>query len=143
MLTGIDFNNEDNLIRILKRDKHTRIEGLCTERLFLNQLIETTFSHYSVGWWFTLKRETYRLVKFCPDVGEINETDLQILDFFKSKGLSTFIVGFDNEEKDFLYIDYSKLPTYRLEEWYRQRVQFPKKRRKLPPLPKESERNAA
>ena len=34
-LGDIDFNNESELSKILKRDKHTRIEGICTENVFI------------------------------------------------------------------------------------------------------------
>ncbi|MCG8606584.1 hypothetical protein MJD09_16575 [bacterium] len=142
-LAGLDFRDQESLARVLRRDKHTRIEGICTEHLFLRQLIETTFSAYSVGWWFTQKRGTYTIIKFCKHVGEIDLTDLKILNFFKDKGLSTFIVAFDHGRRSFYYVNYTMLPsTYQLDDWHRARVPFPHRKRKPPPIPKPSERDA-
>jgi hypothetical protein len=143
-LADLDFRDHESLAAILRRDKHTRIEGICTEHVFLRQLINTTFPEYSVGWWFTRKHGTYRIIKFCKDVGDVDLTDLKILNFFKDKGLSTFVVAFDHQSHSFYYIDYTLLPpTSQLDQWYRARVLFPREGRKPPPTPKPSERNAA
>jgi len=34
-INEIDFNNSDDLKKILTRDKHTRIEGIATEAVFI------------------------------------------------------------------------------------------------------------
>ena len=143
-LENLDITDDESLAGILRRDKHTRIEGICTEHLFLRQLIKPTFPDYSVGWWFTRKGGTYRIIKFCKDVGDVDLTDLRILNFFKERGLSTFVVAFDQAHHSFYYIDHTRLPpTNQLDEWYRARVPFPNRQRKPPPTPRASERNSA
>lgn len=141
-ISKIDFNNEEHLKMILLRDKHTRIEGLCTENLFIHELIKNTFRDFSVGWWFKLKNDSYNIIKFLSNLAAIKDIDLFILDYFKSKGVNTFIVCFDEVEKDFFYIDYSEIRSNNfLEYWDKSRIKFPQKKKKSPPIPKASERN--
>ncbi|MFQ5824174.1 MAG: hypothetical protein ACE5JB_08985 [bacterium] len=126
---------------ILFRDKHTRIEGLCTENLFLNELIKNTFNDFSIGWWFRLKNNSYKIIKFLSSIAEIKDVDIFILDYFKGKGVNTFIVSFDDSEKDFFYLNYSQIQSNRfLNDWDKFKIRFPKSKN-FPPIPKEAERN--
>jgi hypothetical protein len=141
-ISSIDFNNDRHLEAILLRDKHTRIEGICTENLFVNELIKNTFREFSVGWWFKLKNNSYNVIKFVPKLAAVKDIDLFILDYFKSRGVNSFIVCFDDLEKDFFYIDYMQIRGDNFPKLGdKLKVRFPKKREVYPPIPKETERN--
>ncbi|MFQ5637262.1 MAG: hypothetical protein ACE5IR_04630 [bacterium] len=141
-IASIDLDNDQQLCAILRRDKHTRIEGICTEKLFERTLVQPTFSDYSTGWWFRRQQGNYRVIKFTHDIGQIKSIDRLILDRFRKNGVRCFIVSFDEKEKDFYYLETSKCPGgFQKKDWHKLRSRFPKKRKAAPPIPKASERN--
>jgi hypothetical protein len=142
-LEGLDLNDRRHLAKILTRDKHTRIEGLCTEALFVNDLLVGSFPHSSSGWWFIKKDEGYRVLKLQHEVDALSELDLQGLSFFVSKGLPTFVVSFDEQARSFLYLPFrsDSLQNF-VERWSREKKVYPKKKEHAP-LPDSSRRDPA
>lgn len=70
-LSQLDLNARDDQVKILKRDKHARIEGLYTEKLFVKDLLSTSFPVFSTGWWFVSSTGTYKVFKLVDDVNNM------------------------------------------------------------------------
>lgn len=62
-LRTIDFDKKEDLRNLLSLDKHTRIEGLCSESIFQTDLLAGSFSSYSSGWWFTRPKTGQKTAK--------------------------------------------------------------------------------
>ena len=109
-IKSVDFNNESHLCRILEQDKHTRIEGLCSEAVFMEDIIEGNFSSVASDFWYTRVEKKYHVYKVITDPSvPLNDLDYQILDGFDSsikhqrdlKTSSVSIVYFDESSKTF------------------------------------------
>lgn len=93
-IARLDLNNNDDLKQILRRDKHTRIEGLCSEAVFVDDLLRESFPAYSCGWWFRRQNGVYRVARLVTDVAELSELDFKILSMF-ARHVATTIIQFD------------------------------------------------
>ena len=134
-ISKIDFNNPIHLRKVLARDKHTRIEGICTEAIFVDDLIKESFSKYSTGWWFPRRKTGYHVVKIFSAIDSITELDKEILAFFCTKEVPTYIVSFNDFEKAFYYlrIDDKVLDSFN-NQWDKKKKEYPRTN-SPPPLP--------
>jgi len=107
-LGEIDFDNENELSKILKRDKHTRIEGICTENVFYKELVSKSYKKTTSSIWFNRKNNTYNCIKVVDNIQNITDVDKYILSYFYKKNINTFVVVFNYIEKCFYYVKISQ-----------------------------------
>ncbi len=82
---GIDTLNlsvDGDCETILKRDKHARLEGLCAELLFYEELIRPSFTECSVGWWIAPHGNTYKVAHIIEEGHVISSLDEDIYRHF-------------------------------------------------------------
>jgi hypothetical protein len=106
---GLDFNRPEDCHQILLLDKHTRIEGLCSEAVFMEDVVEGNFSPVTNEFWFSRNRENgynaapkYDIRKIITSYEKgLNELDYRILDGFAREklGLRVSVVHFDSSTK--------------------------------------------
>jgi len=137
----IDFDNINDLKKILSRDKHTRIEGICVEGVFIDDLVKESFDEFSTGWWFPTKNWEYRVVKILFDWNELSDLDKEILLFFKSKKIPTFLVSFDQNENVFYYIKIEENTLIDLESNWNEKKKIYPRSDTTPPLPQKRYRD--
>jgi len=102
---GMDFSRPEDCHQILLLDKHTRIEGLCSEVVFMEDIVEGNFSPVTNEFWFSLNSDTaydappkYDIRKIITSYDKgLTELDYRILDGFAREkfGLQVSIVHFD------------------------------------------------
>jgi hypothetical protein len=102
----IDFDNPQHLREILRLDKHTRIEGLCSEITFLEDVVQGNLDPVTGDFWFvSAKGQTgYDLIRIVPDPKKpFNDLDYRLLDGFTRAGhaRSISIVWFDEANRQF------------------------------------------
>lgn len=134
----LDFDKPSDLKKILFRDKHTRIEGLCTEHLFREEIINGVFEKSTSGFWFSLKNNNFNVTKFLVNVADITDLDYQVLNYFLEHKVTTWVVFFDKSEKDFYYLKYTNENKNNLD--FSIKSPYPKNPKKAF-IPKSSERN--
>jgi hypothetical protein len=137
---ALKFENESDYITILKRDKHTRLEGLCTEYLFIDEIIKNKFENFSSGYWFSLKNNLFNITKVLTNIDDFKELDYKILNFFLKNNVSTWVVYFNESLKLFEYIKYTNEIQNNID--FSKGLSYPKSK-KIPFLPKITERNIA
>lgn len=105
-LTKIDFNDPGDLRRILYQDKHTRIEGLCSEAAFMEDVICGNLDPVTTDFWFSgLPHGGYHIRKIVTDPSvPLSELDYRILDGFASKSLPVSMAYFDETSKGFFQL---------------------------------------
>ena len=91
----IDLNNKNDLLKILSQDKYTRVEGLCSELVFMEDIVQNNLSPVTTDFWFTGENESYRVLT--NERAELSELDYRILDRFTKPGFAipTDIVYFN------------------------------------------------
>ena len=134
-IDSLNLDNPDNLKKILQRDKHTRVEGICAEAVFFRDLLSESFPIFSTGWWFRTRNNQFRVAKIVPEVQGLSELDFELLTFFSAKGVPTVVVSFDEKEKDFFYlrVDSRSVGDFS-SQWHNKRQIFPRYS-KVAPLP--------
>jgi hypothetical protein len=140
-LLSIDFSNDEDLKNILLRDKHTRIEGLCTEMFFYEQILKNNFRETSSGWWFGLKNNTYTVTKIASSLLNLKNIDFELLELFSKVNTAVFIIVFSESDKDFFYLKYQhgKKESI-LKEWEIGKKRYPKNNQQAS-IPPEEQRN--
>jgi hypothetical protein len=141
-LNELNLDSMSDLKRILRRDKHTRIEGLCSEAVFAADLLRPSFPIYSTGWWFRLQDDAYRIARLVTDVAELSDLDFRLLDKF-ARHTPTTVIQFDVTAQECYYVEFKpEAQAGFCADWASRRKLFPRKsaaRR----LPEEKVRNAA
>jgi hypothetical protein len=107
-IKNIDFNKEEDLYHILYQDKHTRIEGLCSEIAFMEDIVHGNLDPVTSDFWFSRedkgedKRYHVRRIMTDPKV-PLNSLDYRILDGFArvKSVVSVSIVYFNEQSKAF------------------------------------------
>lgn len=106
--SSVDFNNVNTLRAILTNDKHTRIEGLCSEYLFMEDIgrsLDPIVSDY----WISMNDYQYHLTKFVPDTKiRPSNNDFLIFAYFHAMNISVRIVYFDESKRTFFETFYKK-----------------------------------
>ena len=105
-LDGIDLRRPADCRKILLLDKHTRIEGLCSEAVFMEDIVEGNLSPVTEDFWFTRSGRTakYEIIKVVTSYDKpLSELDYLILDkLATAEGiLKTGIVHFDESTNTF------------------------------------------
>lgn len=112
MLKNIDFNNPNILRAILAEEKHTRIEGLCSEIALVEDIINNNIKTVTYDYWFSPQQEGYNVYKlvFAP----LTDLDYRLLDLFASKAplTKTYIAYFYESKKEFYYFAHVKGARY-------------------------------
>lgn len=94
-LGRLDLSNERDLELILKRDKHGRLEGLCAEALFLEQLVLPSFPEVSLGWWVSRTNGIYRVARFITQSAAESGLDRKIYRHLLRNNVSVVRISFD------------------------------------------------
>jgi len=84
-LNRFDLSNAEDQKKIIFRDKHTRIEGLCSEAVFVADLLAESFAEFSSGWWFKPANQSYKILKLITDLQELTALDFKLLRFFAQR----------------------------------------------------------
>lgn len=93
---------------IIHYDKHARIEGLCSELVFQQQ-IAGKVGNLTTGYWISLHSGHYGITKFLPDTSHVlSDEDYIIMDHFCNKGLRVRIIYFDPYLLEFRKFHYKK-----------------------------------
>lgn len=138
---NLDFSKDEDLKKILQRDKHTRIEGICTEVLFFNDLVKTSFENYSSGWWFFGDKTRYTIIKITFGINELTDLDFFILDYFKTNDFPAYVVSFKQAEKRFYYVEYKPEFKNDINSYWRDNKKIYPLKKKAPPIPSVGTRN--
>lgn len=140
-LHSIDFNNEEDLQKILLRDKHTRIEGLFTEVFFHEEILKDSFDTITTGWWFSLKRNEYFISKFVYSIDNLSLFDFELLEYFSGSNRHVFVVAFSEASKKFYYARYeSGTGKDIIDRWHLISREYPRNPHSTG-VPSEKERN--
>jgi len=110
-LADLNFDNHEDLRYILTLDKHTRIEGLCSEAVFMEDIVEGNLTPVTSDYWFILFREEYAVMKvMTADDQVLSELDHIVLDWLvDSPGtIRTGVVRFNSAAKEFWAYTYTK-----------------------------------
>ena len=142
IIDSLNFNKEEDLIHILSRDKHTRIEGLFTEYFFHNEIIKDNFSDVSSGWWFSLKKGQYYISKILTSFDTLIDFDVELFNFFVEKNHAVFLIVFEEHEKKFYYIHYKSEYSLDLTNVFNELKKEYPKNQITACIPNENERNA-
>jgi hypothetical protein len=141
-LNELNLDSVSDLKQILRRDKHTRIEGLCSEAVFAADLLRPSFPIYSTGWWFRRQDDVYRIARLVTDVAELSNLDFGLLDKF-ARHTPTTVIQFDVTAKACYYVEFKPdAPSEFCASWSSRRKVFPRKSA-VRRLPDEKVRNAA
>ncbi|MEL6846539.1 MAG: hypothetical protein AAFP02_25310, partial [Bacteroidota bacterium] len=141
-LPYLNLNYRTHQIKILKRDKHTRIEGIYTEKRFEQEIIAPSFSQYSTGWWFAKNAGSYRIYKLMFGDALLSELDFSLLQHFHRHRVPIVVVGFHAASKSFHGLPFrhhSKSDFVR--DWHLHQSPLPRPDT-VPALPNQDQRNA-
>jgi len=140
-LGNFDLSNFAHQEKIIFRDKHTRIEGLCSEAVFVSDLLADAFTEFSSGWWFKPANGRYKILKLITALREITPLDFKLLDFFAPHG-EVFIVLFKTNCKQCEGIRYSSNTRDNLAEYWTQNRRSFSRHFPIPRLPAKEQRNS-
>jgi hypothetical protein len=117
-LSTLDLSNLEDQKKIIFRDKHTRIEGLCSEAVFAADLLTDSFAEFSSGWWFKPANGRYKILKLITDLKKITPLDIKLFDFFE-KHCGVFLILFKTDDKQCEWVRYSsnKMENRLAESW--------------------------
>ncbi|QEH39952.1 hypothetical protein [Chitinophaga sp. XS-30] len=117
----IDLNNPEDLKAILFQDKHTRIEGLCSEVAFMEDVVYANLSPFTSDFWFSGAGRGYHVRKILTDEAiSLSNLDYTILDIFASMDscLATSIVYFNKTSRAFYQFEHKEKKRYlKLEDY--------------------------
>jgi hypothetical protein len=116
-LEKIDFNDPANLRHILLQDKHTRVEGLCSEVIFMEDVVMNNFTSIASDFWFTKLEDKitpgrfmYLVRKIVTEPNKIlTDLDYRLLDGFSvaPQVMAVSIVYFSEITKEFREVYHS------------------------------------
>ena len=106
----LDFSCRKTQVDILRRDKITRLEGLCAEHGFRTLLIQPNFADEAVtqDWWFYRHKNGYGAIKLLFN-RKLSLLDLRLFDLFKSAGIRVTFLYFARKSQDFWHTTPSRL----------------------------------
>ncbi len=86
-----EIDEFDNEFQYFTKDKIARLEGICVEQLFLNDLLRNDQFKLSPNWWYVKKKDYRdRLVKEVKD--HISELDIKLSEIFLESNRLVFFV---------------------------------------------------
>ena len=110
-LSGIDFTNSETLRDVLSQDKHTRVEGLCSEVVFMEDIVEGNLSPITFDIWFIVKGGGYKVMKMLVvNDKPMSELDIIVMDHLADAPgtVETSVVRFDSSTNTFWEFIYVK-----------------------------------
>lgn len=115
-LVQLDFKNFDNLYLIMSHDKYARIEGLCSEAVFIDEIVKDNLEPFTNNFWFTQDGENnYRVRKLIIDQDlALTPLDYRLLDIFTAPdtGIQTDIVYFNESTRKFYTFPHTHKARY-------------------------------
>ena len=116
-LDKVHFDNPAHLVRVLNQDKHTRVEGLCSEAAFMEDIVQGNFEPVTTDFWFSLIKggRGYHIRKVLTDLlFNLSELDYYILDYFTGiePSLPVSIVYFNEFDRTFHEVEHKKGVRY-------------------------------
>lgn len=110
-IQSIDFNNDEELYRLFIYDKHTRVEGLCSETAFKKDILQNREDEIATGYWAKQSEtgyEIYRLI--AGPQSDLSQLDFVILDQLVElkPRIPVFLIYFEEQEKTFYEVAYKK-----------------------------------
>lgn len=103
-----NFNDYNVLLDIVKRDKHSFIEGACTEHIFFEEIMKTRIlnqlnkANYSTGWWRTKFRNDKDYTLFKVSLNKPCSNDEKIGEIFSDKH-NVYFLFIDESNKLVIY----------------------------------------
>lgn len=106
-----DFSNIAHLREILEYDKHTRIEGLCSEAVFITDIVKEAVGRITTGYWVRKVGDGYHFYRLLTSVdSRLNSIDLIVME--RLAGLPhpccLMLVYFHDADGKFYAIRYKK-----------------------------------
>lgn len=119
-LEYIDFSDPTHLWDILYEDKHTRVEGLCSEVAFMEDIVKGNLDPVTGDFWFSLEGPLdaagrYHVRKIITDTSvPLTELDYQVLDKFASLQpvIPVSVVYFDEPGRAFRHFYHQEGARY-------------------------------
>jgi hypothetical protein len=119
-LEDIDFNDPTHLWDILYEDKHTRVEGLCSEVAFMEDVVQGNLDPVTADFWFSLEEpldaaSQYHVRKIMTNpLVRLTELDYQVLDKFAALQpvIPVSVVYFDEPSRTFRHFVHHKDARY-------------------------------
>jgi|GEM_PF-5467313 len=108
-LDDINFYLPDDQRRIFSMEKSTRLEGVCAEVVFDEDIVSPYLSPVAGDFWFSLKPGGYHIQKLVVGHDEpLNRLDYLLLDAFTTiePVQQVSITWFDEDEKEFRQFDH-------------------------------------
>jgi len=83
-ISGLNFSRADDCRNVLLLDKHTRVEGLCSEAVFMEDIVEGNLFPVASDFWFSLaESQGYDVTKIMTTSDKsLNDLDYLLLDMF-------------------------------------------------------------
>ncbi|GGH78042.1 hypothetical protein HNQ91_003967 [Filimonas zeae] len=107
----IDFNNSESLYSIFEYDKHTRVEGLCSEAAFKEDILQNEPDKIATGYWAKELAGHYHIYRLVAGP----QSDLTSLDFIVLDRLSendqhtpVSVIYFEESQKSFYEVSFRK-----------------------------------
>jgi hypothetical protein len=95
-VTSINIDDEEDCERLLLRDKHGRLEGLCAEILFEQELVKPAFPKYSTGWWVAkADRQQYKVAHAVETGSQITDLENAVYTHFLARDVPLFRLEYD------------------------------------------------
>lgn len=88
--TEYDFSDKNTLLNIVKRDKHSFLEGACTEHIFYEDVFKSSIlkkldnAYYGTGWWKVKLKNSNEYILFNVSINEPNAKDIYIGKLFNN-----------------------------------------------------------
>jgi bisphosphoglycerate-dependent phosphoglycerate mutase len=89
------FRNKETMKNLLKRDKHELLEGLCTEMIFINEVLspKNAVDTVSTNWWAVYSRNFGKdPIFFKAQYYPLKSTDILVMKRLVEKGLVVYYV---------------------------------------------------
>jgi len=119
--SSLYFSNREMQLDILRRDKISRLEGLCAEHVFRALLIQPNFADEAItqDWWFFRKKNGYGAIKLLFN-RKLSILDIKLFDIFKSAGIRVTFLYFARKSQDFWHTTPVRLQGPELRKtWFR------------------------
>ncbi len=122
----LDFRGREFQLDILRRDKISRLEGLCAEYVFRSLLIQSNFSDRAItqDWWFYRKEAGYGAIKLLFN-RKLTALDVRLFNHFKTAGIRVTFLYFAQKSQDFWHTTPKRLQDAELRKTWFQKLPAP------------------
>lgn len=97
-LAHMDFSDLEECRRILMEDKHTRLEGMCIEKFFVQHYLSFAQpEHLSFGWWFSKRtyNSPYYTIKVLHE-NKLSPADIKVTRHFQKVDVEVEFLFYDS-----------------------------------------------